>query len=485
MTSAESFQLTPEMNRSQMDASLSHVLIIDDDICIRQLISEKLRLSGLLADQAESMPEALDLIRSRFYHAILLDNFIGDVLGIDFIETIISASPRSLIVMLTGDNSIDSVMEALNRGASSFLVKTDSIDANINKFLGVMAKSKITTLKSGYDFIAPEIISESPEMTAIFRRLAKVSPTDLSVLITGESGTGKELIARAVHRNSARAETGPFIAVNCGAISENLLEAELFGSKKGSYTGSTHDKKGYFETCCRGTLFLDEVGEMPPILQVKLLRVLQEKEVTPVGSCHPIKVDVRIVAATNRRLLLDVEQGRFRKDLYFRLSTILVELPPLRERYSDIQILLRHFIDQANQKFSKQVKYPDCAMAAKIRAYSWPGNIRELQSAVERSVVLAESNQMHLEDLIPASGTHENYEVEKVSTDSNLQKPLDYTEAKKAFERDYINHLLSATHGNVSEAAKLSGQYRPAIYRYLRKYGLDSEMFRHSPKSCS
>lgn len=463
-------------------ASGYRILVVDDDQCIRELIVEKLALTGMAVDQASTMPEALESIKHNFYHAVLLDNFIGDTLGVDFIETIISASPRSLIVMLTGDNSIDSVMEAINRGASSFLVKTDSIETNLQKFHSILAKNQ-RLQDRGYQFDAPQIICNSPEMSSIFRRLAKVSPTDLSVLISGESGTGKELIAKAIHRNSVRADTGPFIAVNCGAISEHLLEAELFGSKKGAYTGSTQDKKGYFETCSKGTLFLDEVGEMPPSLQVKLLRVLQEKEVTPVGSCHPIKVDVRIVAATNRRLLLDVEDGRFRKDLYFRLSTILIELPPLRQRPNDLFLLLRHFIDSANQKFAKSVRYPTCAMLARVSAYSWPGNVRELQGAVERAVVLADDDHLNLNDLVPGLDSDESY-GKALCADTDLgAKPLDYGEAKNAFERDYINHLLSTTHGNVSEAAKLSGQYRPAIYRYLRKHGLDSDMFRQTAKN--
>jgi DNA-binding NtrC family response regulator len=482
MTSTGNARLVSNMQAPSGELAGTRVLIIDDDPSIRELISEMLQHADILVDQAASMPEAMELIKERFYHAILLDNFIGDVLGVDFIESIISISAKSLIVMLTGDNSIDSVMEALNRGASSFLVKTDSIDLNIKKFLSILAKSRNSAGKE-HGFLAPEIISDSPDMAALFRRLAKVSPTDLTVLISGESGTGKELVARAIHHNSPRAKTGPFIAVNCAAISESLFESELFGSKKGAYTGSTRDTQGYFAACSKGTLFLDEVGEMPPSLQVKLLRVLQEKEVTPVGSCTPIKVDVRIVAATNRRLLLDVEKGRFRRDLYFRLSTILVELPPLRERFTDIHVLLRYFLDQANLKFAMKVKYPDCAMLAKLRAYSWPGNIRELQGAVDRAVVLSESGNMNLEDLIPLEKQNEDTKADASATFSNPSRPLDYIAARKTFEREYINHLLVSTNGNVSEAAKLSGQYRPAIYRSLKKFGLDSERYRHSSQN--
>lgn len=431
---------------------------------------------GLKVDEASSIKELLSLISKKHYDAILLDNYLGDHhLGVDSIPEILKASPVSKIIMLTAHASIDSAVKALNQGASGFLIKSDPLHINVHKFCEFLTPRT----SPGYDISQFErlgIIGNSEAMQQIYSKLVKISPTDVTVLISGESGTGKELIARAIHHLSPRNENGPFIAINCAAIAESLLESELFGSKKGSYTGSSRDRKGYFETCHNGTLFLDEIGEMTPSLQAKLLRVLQEKEITPIGSCQPIRVNARVIAATNCNLLSDMKTGRFREDLFYRLSVLKIDVPPLRERLSDIPALVRHFVTKSNNRFNKSVKLPSCHLMAKLKAYAWPGNVRELHNAVERAVLLAETDEMHLEDLIPVRINEP--QITNDTPDTKGRYPLDFTQAKEVFEKSYLEQLLFMTKGNIAEAARVSGQYRPAIYRLMKKFSIDINQFK-------
>ena len=464
-----------EPDSTREKASRGRVLIVDDDENIRYLFHAKLEQAGFEVHEAEAAHQLSELLENHSYTAVLLDNYLGDSLGVECIPGILKISPTTRIVMLTGHGSVELAVEALKEGASGFLLKTDPPDSNIEKFIQILASELVDETYDG-SFTTTGMVGTSDPMKKIFSQLAKVSPTEITVLIGGESGTGKELVARAIHDLSPRRNSGPFIAINCGAISENLLEAELFGSKKGSYTGSNRDRKGYFETCHNGTLFLDEIGEMPPSLQVKLLRVLQEREITPVGSCHPIKVNTRVIAATNCNLLRDMKSGRFREDLFYRLSVMKVDLPPLRDRLEDIPLLVNHFVEKSNARFGKSVRLPSYDILAKLKAYHWPGNIRELHNAVERAVLLSETGEMRVEDLLPVRV--ENGSRDAVNTSSKLKLPLEFNEAKETFEKSYIEQLLSATSGNITEAAKVSGQYRPAIYRLLKKYSLDANLYK-------
>ena len=317
------------------------------------------------------------------------------------------------------------------------------------------------------------MLGKSKIMESVFATVEKVAPTDATVIIIGESGTGKELVARAIHQLSKR-RNSTFEALNCAAIPETLLESELFGHKRGAFTDAKADRKGIFEVCSDGSLFLDEIGETPLGIQAKLLRVIQEKQITPLGSSKSMSINTRIIAATNRDLEDEVARGRFRDDLYFRLNVISVFLPPLRERPEDIDILVNAFIDRFNERYRRNVKHAGRDILARLELYGWPGNVRELQNAVERAVVLTKDDELHIEDIMQRK-------LKPCSTAgaSSQEFPtLCYLEAKEAFERVFLQKVLSAAKGSIAEAARLSGRYRSDIYRLMERYGLAGESFK-------
>ena len=323
------------------------------------------------------------------------------------------------------------------------------------------------------------IIGESDKIKELSSKISRIAKTDSTVLVTGASGTGKELMARALHKLSDRSKS-PFIAINCAAIAESILESELFGFKKGAFTDAKKDRKGYFETCSDGTLFLDEIGEMSPSLQSKILRVLQEKEVTPLGSCLPVSVNTRIIAATNRQLKNEVTKKTFREDLYYRLAIFTITMPTLAERTEDIGLLINHFLNQYNERFGTHIAPPSRSALSHIKAHKWPGNIRELKNSVERAVILADGDRLSVDDMLPADSEEDQFEQNAADhMQFNLENlPLNYNQAKEQFEKVYINNLLKVCDGNVSEAAKLSGQYRPNVYRLINKFNIDTQQFK-------
>jgi two-component system, NtrC family, response regulator GlrR len=450
------------------------VLVVDDDENIRYLFQKKLEHVGYLVQEASSIEQVLEMVQKCHYDAILLDNYLGTSTAIGNIPRIVKKSPFTKVIILTGHGSIDNAVAALSEGASGFLVKSDQPDAIVQKFTELLRNEPNAPVMS-MDFAELGIIGSSVAMQKVFHQIVKISPTEVTALISGESGTGKELVARAIHNLSPRKDTGPFIAINCAAISENLLEAELFGSTRGAFAGTLKHRKGFFETCHNGTLFLDEIGEMPHSLQAKLLRVLQEREITPVGSCQPVKVNTRVIAATNRDLHKDMMTGKFRMDLFYRLSVVTLDIPPLKQRASDIPDLVKYFIVNANKKFNKPMRVPPLSLMAKLRFYPWPGNVRELANAIDRAVLLSEKNELRIEDILPITGMEETSKAEKLEGEN---KPLSYNEAKEQFEKNYVQQLLSHTKGNIAEAARISEQYRPAIYRLLKKHALDPSAFK-------
>lgn len=304
-------------------------------------------------------------------------------------------------------------------------------------------------------------------------------------MIQGESGTGKEVVARVIHECSGRSEER-FEAINCAAIPENLLESELFGHVKGAFTDAKSDRKGIFEICSKGTLLLDEIGDMPLSLQSKLLRVLEEKEVVPLGASKPIQVSTRVIAATHRDLIEEIDAGNFREDLYFRLSIVPLQIPPLRRRKEDILILANAFVEEFNERFKKTIQLPKNDVAQRLIHYDWPGNIRELRNCIERAVVLSPDSELHLEDLFShlyqAGREKKVVAAQGTPLDQNLLDSkifeLPLTEAKQAFEKVYIEMLLEKTGGNISEVARICGRYRADIYRLFDKYGIDPNHFR-------
>lgn len=320
------------------------------------------------------------------------------------------------------------------------------------------------------------LIGRSESHVQLLEHISRMKDASASVLITGESGTGKELVARALHEASNRF-SGRFEALNCGAVPENLLESELFGHRRGAFTDAKHDKKGLFEVCSNGILFLDEIGDMPLPLQVKLLRVLQEKEIRPLGSTLTVKVNTRIVAATNRDLLEEVKSGRFRKDLYYRLAVLKIHIAPLRERPDDIPLLVKHFITKFAKENAKTIESPSELQIARIKSSSWPGNVRELQNAVERAVVLSRNGKINLEDMFEESDTQRK-SIGQARGMGEMDLPLAHAEAKKVFESCYLRNLLRHAGGNVTEAAKLADKSRVEIYRYLSRNHIAPSEFR-------
>ncbi len=471
------------------------ILMVDDDPCLLELLGARFRAAGFECDSAECLAEAAELLRRSRYDAVLLDVRLGDEDGLEALPLILRESPTTRVFVMTAKGSIEVAVDAMERGATSFLVKTGDPSALVEGLkarLGFKGGIAGTAGISGPVDVAPGglvphsslraadfgLVGESAALQRVMDYIDILRDVDSRVLITGESGTGKEVVAKALHSTSARAGKR-FEAINCGAIPEALLESELFGHKRGAFTDAKTDHKGFFETCSDGTLFLDEIGEMPLQLQVKLLRVLQESRVTPVGSNQSIKVNTRVVAATNRSLEEEVRKGRFREDLYYRLSVLKIHLPPLRERTSDIPLLVNHFLAMFNARFGKNVEAPSREIMARLVSRPWPGNIRELQNAVERGVVLARDGKLRIDHMIEDAGM--------ISVDSPdpalagaaaamvdyLAMPL--SEAKENFEKLYLRELLKLSRGNISEAARICGRYRADIYRLMVKYGMTRE----------
>lgn len=459
------------------------ILVVDDDSDVLSLLKTSLECEGFHVQAVDSLAAMRHRMKLTKFDAVLLDVFLSNENGLDALEGLVREFPYTKIVMLTGHGSVDLAVQAMRRGASSFLIKSsdprkiaDELKATVYSQYGIAAL---------HDEPLPEnlgILGTSRAIRNVLDSINRMKDVDSTVLITGESGTGKELVARALHKLSRRA-SGRFGAINCGAIPETLLESELFGHRKSAFTDAKVDRKGIFEACSGGTLLLDEIGEMPLSLQVKLLRVLQEKEVTPIGSSEPVPVDTRVIAATNRDLAAEVKAGRFREDLFYRLSVLRVDLPPLRERREDIPLLVNEFLRRFNERFSKNIAGPSHEVMARLIGHDWPGNIRELQNALERGVVLARGRQLELNDLFhtpppPAAATDFDFPM-----DGDSRSIIPFREAKERFEKRYLMRLLAATRGNISEASRLAGQYRTKLYRLMKRYRIDSEAFKGSQET--
>jgi len=379
---------------------MAFILLVDDQSSMRLTLTALLKSAGHTLAQSGTGADALDKISKNDFDVVITDLKLDSISGMEVLKAAKAQDPQTEVIMLTGYGSIESAVMAMKAGAIDYLTKpvdTEELKLALERAQErQQLKSEVARLRSviakEQKFDPGNIVASSPAMKAVLEMVARVAPTDATVLVQGESGTGKELIARAMHQNSKRKD-GPFIPINCGALPENLLESELFGHVKGAFTGAHQNKKGLFEEADGGTLFLDEIGEMSPVTQVKLLRVLQDSEVRRVGANLGVKVDVRVVAATNQRLQERIKNNEFREDLYYRLQVIPIFLPPLRERKEEILPLVNHYLASIAQKMNKAVKglSPDCERA--LLDYSWPGNIRELINAVERAVILCRENE--------------------------------------------------------------------------------------------
>ena len=379
---------------------MAFILLVDDQSSMRLTLTALLKSAGHTLAQSATGTDALDKISKNDFDVVITDLKLDTISGMDVLRAAKTQNPQTEVIMLTGYGSIESAVAAMKAGAIDYLTKPVD-NEELTLALGraqerQQLKSEVARLRSviakEQKFDPGNIVASSPAMKEVLEMVARVAPTDATVLVQGESGTGKELIARAMHQNSKRKD-GAFIPINCGALPENLLESELFGHVKGAFTGAHQNKKGLFEEADGGTLFLDEIGEMSPVTQVKLLRVLQDSEVRRVGANLGVKVDVRVVAATNQKLQERIKNNEFREDLYYRLQVIPIFLPPLRERKEEILPLVNHYLGSIAAKMNKAVKglSPECEQA--LLDYSWPGNIRELINAVERAVILCRENE--------------------------------------------------------------------------------------------
>jgi len=434
------------------------ILVVDDEKNQREILETILSGEGYDVTTASSGEAALKFVADRHFDLVLSDLKMTGMSGLDLLKQLTDFDKSIIVILLTAHGTIDSAVDALRLGAFEYLQKPYDSE----KLLDTVSRAltKLTTLDA-------EIISVSPEMDKVKKLILKIAKSNSTVLIRGESGTGKELIARSMHTNSLRSSEA-FQAVNCAAINENLLESELFGHEKGSFTGAIAEKRGLFEIAHDGTLFLDEIGELDISLQAKLLRALQEKQIRRVGGIRDINVDVRVVAATNRDLLHMVEEKRFREDLYYRLNVLSIELPALRERRSDIPVLIEYFIKKHTRNTNRKITLTADARRL-LEDYSYPGNVRQLESALERAILLCENDTVTLEDLPP-----EMTQMTSAASGDQFKLPPEGVNFEDV-ERSLIMQAMERTDNNITKSAKLLGlTFRTLQYR-LEKFGFKKD----------
>lgn len=452
------------------------ILVVEDNDTMREGMVQILQKAGHEVEEAPEGSAGLSLLEEKVFDLVITDYKLAEMDGIQLLKKIKETSPRIEVIVITAYGTIELAVEAMKAGAWDFITKPFSRDELIIKVnrVGEVMKERDAArrladenryLREEMDirFNFGEIVGESPIMKKIYQTIEKVSGSDTSVLIYGESGTGKELVARAIHFNSPRRDE-PFIRVNCGALAEGVLESELFGHEKGAFTNAFRRKKGRFELADGGTLFLDEIGDIPQGTQVKLLRVLQEKEFERVGGEETIRVDVRMIAATHHDLLKEVNLGNFREDLYYRLHILPIGLPPLRERKEDIPLLADHFL----KRLSLEMQKPGLILTEEgltaLVTYDWPGNIRELANVLERAVVLADENTIDLDDL--------SFMIHEDKGTMIAEKSLDLEAKLASVEKQLLEEAMKAAKGVKARAARLLGIKEGAFYYKLEKYGL-------------
>ncbi|BEV70521.1 two-component system response regulator GlrR [Paludibacterium sp. THUN1379] len=442
----------------------AQILLVDDDADLLRLVSMRLTAAGHQVEAVASAEAALNVLASHRVDVLVTDWHLPGMDGLGLFEAVRRRFPSLPVIILTAFGTVPDALEAVGRGVFGYLVKP---------FEGreLLAKIEQALVASGGQVAeqAPQdwqggMISRSPQMAELLAQTRMVAATDASVLIRGESGTGKEVLARALHRCSARSQ-GPFVAVNCGAIPENLLESELFGHEKGAFTGASARHQGLVLEADGGTLFLDEIGDMPLALQVKLLRLLQDREVRPVGSARARAVDIRVVSATHRDLETLMREGQFREDLFYRLNVVTLNLPPLAERREDIPLLAQHFLSQVAQRYQRPLPVFAPEALAFLSSSRWPGNIRQLANVVEQCCVLCSGPVVTLAQV-----------QKSVSEESDAIPSL--AEFRRQTERDYLERLLRLTGGNVADAARLAERNRTEFYRLLQRHELDAASFK-------
>jgi DNA-binding NtrC family response regulator len=452
--------------------SKAEILVVDDERGVRMLMSDVLARAGYAVTAVESGEEALAQCQERVYDLILADVNLPGIDGIEVLRRLRAERPDVLVVLITGFPSIENAVRGMKEGARDYVTKPFSPDELRLVVARAIEERELRRENAELrrELAYGNLIGRSSRMRDLFASIEKVARADTTVLLTGESGTGKELVARALHYHGPRAAR-PFVAVNCGALVGSLLESELFGHVRGAFTGADRAKRGLFLAADHGTLFLDEIGELAPELQPKLLRALQEGEIKPIGGLETVKVDVRVIAATNRDLERDVAAGRFREDLYYRLNVIALAIPPLRDRADDIPLLAEHFVARAAEKAHRGRPAISEAALAHLAGLSWPGNVRELKNAVERAVVLASGDVLGPSDFSPIGGAPVRAVAPVVPTASG-----DYayaTTSLEDLERQHILRILELAEGQKARAAAILGINRTTLWKKLRQYGVE------------
>ena len=448
----------------------AQILVVDDDVGLLKLLVMRLNAAGYSVEAAESGEQALARLAAAQPQLVITDLRMDGMDGMALYDAIHQRHPTLPVIVLTAHGTIPDAVDAIKRGVFSYLTKPFDSKGLLKVVEQAMRLTSAPPRADGSDSGDPEwrrdLISQSAVMEDLLQQSRLVADSEASVLIQSESGTGKELLARAIHRASRRREQ-PFVGMNCSAIPETLLESELFGHMKGAFTGAHQTHKGLFQAANRGTLFLDEIGDMALTFQAKLLRVLQEKEVRPVGSSETIPVDVRVISATHRNLEEAVATGEFRQDLYYRLNVVTLTMPPLSQRPEDIPLLVSHFLQQVAQRSGREPKiFAPEAMELLVGA-AWPGNVRQLQNIVEHTFALSTSS------VIPAS-------LARKALHNQPSQVMSFAQRRDQFDRDYLTQLLRMTQGNVSRAARLAQRNRTEFYKLLRRYHLEPKAFRET-----
>ncbi len=444
-----------------MDKKTS-IMVVDDEEIIRESLYHWFKKYDHMVETASSGPEALDKLEKYPYQLLFVDIKMPGMDGIELLEKIKQEYPDTVVVIITAYGSIESAVKAMRIGAHDYLLKPFKPDQLSLVMERIAAQKKLVSeynyLKGRLEKIVrfDNIIGQSAAMEVVFSLIPEVAQSDASILLAGETGTGKELIAKAIHAKSRRSRL-PFIAMNCGAMPDSLLESELFGHQKGAYTGATHARKGFLEVVAGGTLFLDEIGEISPKMQVDLLRVLEEKKITSIGSREPVTVDFRLISATRKNLEKEVAEGTFRKDFFYRINVIKIEIPPLRDRKDDIPLLVEHFLKKYSHETTKYVDHISRDAVELLKQYDWPGNVRELENAIERAVVLSKSRTLGANDFSFLSPS-----LETISCPPSLRQ----------MEKSHIQRVLKDCDWNVTRAAKTLGINRVTLHKMIKRYNL-------------
>jgi two-component system response regulator AtoC len=453
-----------------------YILIIDDEKNMRHMLQVMLGKEGYMTETAADGMEGLSKMDEKTFDFILCDIKMPRMDGLAFLKEARAKYPEMTLIMMSAYGTIDTALEAIKLGAYDYIAKPFKSDEAILtlkkaeererlKKENIRLQNRLNRIEQKYSF--GNMVARSEAMAGVFELVDRVAGHKTTVLITGESGTGKELIAKAIHSKSSRAGK-PMVSINCGGIPENLLESEMFGYKKGAFTDAIRDKPGLFEEADKSTIFLDEIGELPIQLQVKLLRVLQEEEIMPLGATVTRKIDARVIAATSRDLKREVEQGRFREDLFYRINVMTIHLPPLRERRGDIPLLTGHFIDSFNKKLDKNIEGLSSSAMAFLLAHSWSGNIRELENVIERAMILARDNLITPSEL-PSSIASK----QEITPAEEIGHSLSIKKETRRLEADLIQKALELTGGNRSNAAKILEISRPILISKIKEYELE------------